>query len=73
MQFTWLSLKKINDMMAWWHDAMKNKRASTKETHGDHKNMEVFWSVGLGALQKGHRKIEPKAKHFSHCKKNQSS
>ena len=22
---------------------------------------------------KGHRKIEPKAKHFSHCKKNQSS
>ena len=21
----------------------------------------------------GHRKIEPKAKHFSHCKKNQSS
>ena len=23
--------------------------------------------------RKGHRKIEPKAKHFSHCKKNQSS
>ena len=22
---------------------------------------------------KGHRKIEPKAKHFSHCKKNQAS
>ena len=22
---------------------------------------------------KGHRKIEPKAKHFSHCKKDQSS
>ena len=22
---------------------------------------------------KGHRKIEPKAKHFSHCKKNKSS
>ena len=22
---------------------------------------------------KGHRKIEPKAKHFSHCKKNQSN
>ena len=22
---------------------------------------------------KGHHKIEPKAKHFSHCKKNQSS
>ena len=22
---------------------------------------------------KGHRKIEPRAKHFSHCKKNQSS
>ena len=22
---------------------------------------------------KGHRKIEPKAKHFSHCKKNESS
>mgnify|MGYP005830461663 CR=1 FL=1 len=22
---------------------------------------------------KGHRKIEPKGKHFSHCKKNQSS
>ena len=22
---------------------------------------------------KGHRKTEPKAKHFSHCKKNQSS
>src|SRR5215216_1330231 len=22
---------------------------------------------------KGHRKIDPKAKHFSHCKKNQSS
>ena len=22
---------------------------------------------------KGHRKIEPKTKHFSHCKKNQSS
>ena len=22
---------------------------------------------------KGHRKIEPKAKHFSHCKKHQSS
>ena len=24
-------------------------------------------------IGKGHRKIEPKAKHFSHCKKNQSS
>src|SRR3954471_13024194 len=23
--------------------------------------------------RKGHRKIEPKAKHFSHCKKDQSS
>ena len=23
--------------------------------------------------EKGHRKIEPKARHFSHCKKNQSS
>ena len=23
-------------------------------------------------IGKGHRKIEPKAKHFSHCKKNQS-
>ena len=22
---------------------------------------------------KGHRKVEPKAKHFPHCKKNQSS
>ena len=25
------------------------------------------------ATGKGHRKIEPKAKHFSHCKKDQSS
>ena len=24
-------------------------------------------------IGKGHHKIEPKAKHFSHCKKNQSS
>ena len=24
-------------------------------------------------IGKGHNKIEPKAKHFSHCKKNQSS
>ena len=24
-------------------------------------------------IGKGHRKIEPKAKHFSHCKKDQSS
>ena len=32
---------------------MKNKRASTKETHVITKNMEVFWSVGLGALQYG--------------------
>ncbi len=29
----------------------KNKRASTKETHGDHENMEVFWSIGLGVSQ----------------------
>ena len=27
----------------------------------------------LLSLGKGHRKIEPKAKHFSHCKKDQSS
>ena len=25
------------------------------------------------ATEKGHHKIEPKAKHFSHCKKDQSS
>ena len=29
--------------------------------------------AALTVTGKGHRKIEPKAKHFSHCKKNQSS
>ena len=40
MQFIQLSLKKNK-----WHDDMmqcKNKRANTKETHGDQENMEVF-------------------------------
>ena len=49
--FSWVEMQRL---MTWWHDDMlqcKNKRASTKETHGDHENMEVFWSVGLGALQ----------------------
>ena len=36
---------------AWWHDAMQKLIEQAKETHSDHKNMEVFWSVGLGALQ----------------------
>ena len=52
MQFiSWVEMQRL---MTWWHDDMmqcKNKRASTKETHGDHENMEVFWSVGLGASQ----------------------
>ena len=29
--------------------------------------------VAPAVTGKGHRKIEPKAKHFSHCKKNKSS
>ena len=29
--------------------------------------------VAPAVTGKGHRKIEPKAKHFSHCKKDQSS
>ena len=29
--------------------------------------------ASLTVTRKGRRKIEPKAKHFSHCKKNQSS
>ena len=29
--------------------------------------------VAPTVIWKGHRKVEPKAKHFSHCKKNQSS
>ena len=29
--------------------------------------------AALTVIGKGHRKIEPKAKHLSHCKKDQSS
>ena len=45
-------MQRFNDMMAWWHDAMqKIEEQAPKETRGDHENKEVFWSVGLGALQ----------------------
>ena len=32
-----------------------------------------YVSVPFLSLGSNHRKIEPKAKHFSHCKKDQSS
>ena len=42
------------------------------------KTVAIPYTCGLSLAAptvtgKGHRKIEPKAKHFSHCKKNQSS
>ena len=32
-----------------------------------------MWLAAPAVTGKGHRKIEHKAKHFSHCKKDQSS
>ena len=35
--------------------------------------MSLAGPAAPAVTAKGHRKIEPKAEHFSHCKKDQSS
>ena len=50
-----VELRKRNDMMAWWHDAMHTiqrwMQQTKQNTQRNPEHMEVFSSIGLGALQ----------------------